>query len=418
DVFLLHDREIYMRVDDSVARVTEGVPRLLRRARGYAPEPMDLGRELPEILACGGELKNTLTITRGRYAIMSQHIGDLTNYEAMSFFGETLKNLKRTFRAEPRIIAHDMHPDYMSTRFAHEYGGGKSVLVPVQHHHAHVASCMAENGYSGEVIGVAFDGTGYGTDGLTWGSEFMLAGYAGFERCAHLAYMPLPGGDKAVREPWRIALSCLMEASGADGTKIFRELKKDAATDREIELVAAMLDKKINSPLSCGMGRLFDAVSSLVGLMDVITFEGEAAIALEMAADPDAAGGAPYPYRVGDGGERVIGWTGIIRAVADDLRTGVSRAAIAGRFHATVADIVFRVCSDVREKTGIEVVALSGGVFQNSLLFGLVERGLLARGFRVLSHSKVPTNDACVSLGQAAVAAARFSPSPPACSFV
>ncbi len=226
DSFLLHDREIYMRVDDSVARVVAGIPRLIRRARGYVPGAFDLGREMPEILAVGGELKNTSCITKGPYAIMSQHIGDLGNFEAMNFFEETIWNLRRTFKADPHIIAHDLHPDYLSTRFALDYDtGGDKKLVPVQHHHAHVAACMAENGVTEKVIGVAFDGTGYGTDGLTWGSEFLIADLKGFERFAHFDYVPLPGADKAVLEPWRIALSFLISAFGDDGIKIFRELR-------------------------------------------------------------------------------------------------------------------------------------------------------------------------------------------------
>jgi hydrogenase maturation protein HypF len=411
DGFLLHDRDIYMRVDDSVARVVTGVPRLVRRARGYVPAPMDMGRELPEILACGPELKNTLTITKGRYAIMSQHIGDLTNYEAMSFFEETLKDLKRTFKADPGIVAHDMHPDYLSTRFARGYkrGDAPCVLVPVQHHHAHIASCMAENGYDGKVIGVALDGTGYGTDGRIWGSEFMAAGFDGFERLAHLDYVALPGGDKAVQEPWRLALSCLVKAYGISGAEVFYKLKKDALPEREIALVLKMITGNVNSPLSCGMGRLFDSVSSLTGLMDKITFEGEAAIALEMAATDAGTGAGSYPYEVVGGGPAVIDTNPLIIGVTEDILKGVSRGAIAVKFHNTVAGMVVRVCNDIREKTGLGTVALSGGVFQNSLLFGMVEHGLGMRGFRVLSHSKVPANDACVSLGQAAIAAASIS---------
>ncbi|MGA2192562.1 MAG: carbamoyltransferase HypF, partial [Nitrospirota bacterium] len=404
----LHDRDIYMRVDDSVARVVLGVPRLIRRARGYVPEPFDMGREMPEILACGGELKNTFTITKGRYAIMSQHIGDLTNYEAMNFFEETLWNLKRTFRADPQILAHDMHPDYMSTRFAKDYncGGAPCTLIPVQHHHAHIASCIAENGHEGKVIGIAFDGTGYGTDGRTWGSEFLIADLSGFERFAHFDYVPLPGGDKAVREPWRLAFSYLVKYFGPEGADIFARLKAGAIDAREIELVLSMLVKKINSPESCGMGRLFDAVSSLIGILDTITFEGEAAISLEMAADASAGETSGYPYAITEGAPAVIDPAPVFKAILEELRNGTPVETISRRFHNTIAGIILDICDKARVKTGIDTVALSGGVFQNRLLFEAAYELLKGHGFRVLTHSKVPTNDACVSLGQAAITAA------------
>jgi len=408
DAFLTHDRGIYMRVDDSVTRVVGGIPRLIRRARGFAPEPIELSSAVPDILACGGELKNTFCLTKDHYAIVSQHIGDLTNYEAMGFFEETLNNLKRTFKADPHIIAHDMHPDYLSTRFAQTYktSDDKSVtFVPIQHHHAHVASCMAENGESGRVIGVAFDGTGYGLDGNSWGSEFLVAGYDVFERFAHLNYVPLPGGDKAVREPWRLALSILYQTYGPEAFNLFSSLKPDISGE-ETRVVLTMLEKNFNSPLSCGMGRLFDAVSSLIGICDRITFEGEAAIALEMAAIETEGS---YPYKLDDSVPIMINTNSLIRTIVDDVNSGVPAGEISGKFHNTIAGMVIKVCTLAREKTGLETVALSGGVFQNALLFGLVESGLKARGFRVLSHSKVPTNDACISLGQAAVAAARAS---------
>ena len=408
DAFLTHDRGIYMRVDDSVTRVVSGIPRLIRRARGFVPEPIELATAVPDILACGGELKNTLCLTKDRYAIISQHIGDLSNYEAMGFFEETLNNLKRTFKAEPHIVAHDMHPDYLSTRFAQTYKTGDDnnvTLVPVQHHHAHIASCMAENGETGRVIGVAFDGTGYGLDGNSWGSEFLITGYEGFERFAHLNYIPLPGGDKAVKEPWRLALSILYQTYGQEAFNLFSSLKPYISVE-ETRVVLTMLEKNFNSPLSCGMGRLFDAVSSLIGICDKITFEGEAAIALEMAfADTDEL----YPYYLEDSSPIVINVMPLVRAIVVDIRVGVAASTVAGKFHNTVAAMVFEVCALARDNTRLETVALSGGVFQNALLFGLVESGLKARGFRVLSHSKVPTNDACISLGQAAVAAARAS---------
>lgn len=410
DSFLLHDRDIFMRVDDSVARVAGGLPRVVRRARGYVPETIDMGREMPEILACGAELKNTLCITKGRYAIVSQHIGDLTNFEATGFYAETLGNLMKIFGANPVMVASDMHPDYLSTRFAHDYsrtGEPGPRLVAVQHHHAHIASCMAENGYTGKVIGVAFDGTGYGTDGKTWGSEFMAADYSGFERLAHLEYMPLPGGDAAVREPWRTALSALVMAYGpGEGWKVFSAVKNSLMFGRGAEVVMKMLEKGVNCPVSSGMGRLFDTVSSLGGVMDTVSYEAEAAIMLENEACKALDEEGVYPFALWGEEPSVIDTGPLIRAVAEDVKKGVSRAVIAARFHNTVTRMTLKVCGLIREKTALDTVALSGGVFQNELLSTRVENRLMDMGFRVLTHSKLPANDGCISLGQAAVAAA------------
>lgn len=409
DAFLLHDRDIFMRVDDSIVRVYGGLPRVLRRARGYAPEAIDLGREMPDVLGCGGELKNTLCLTRGGHAIMSQHIGELTGLETMRFYSETLANLKGTFRAEPHVVAHDMHPDYMSTAFAKQYvadGGGPVVLAAVQHHHAHIAACMAENGHSGRVIGVALDGTGYGTDGNIWGSEFLLADYGRAERFAHMGYVPLPGGDQAVRQPWRTALSFLINAYGqTEGMDVFGRLFAGRVTDGDAAVVARMVERGINSPLSCGMGRLFDALSSIAGVCDAITYEGEAAVLFEALAHgfPDEQG--IYPYRLVGSGPVVVDTAPLIRAAVSDIAGGVPAGAVAARSHNTLTDMITQVCGLAREASGLSTVALSGGVFQNALLFEKAVSGLAGMGFIVLSHSRLPANDGCVSLGQAVIAA-------------
>ncbi len=316
DFFLLHDRDIYMRVDDSIVREltspdpsTGWVPRppfeggdkrevmVIRRSRGYVPYPIELGIDMPEILGCGGELKNTFTLTKGHYAIMSQHIGDLENYEAIEFFKETLKNLKNSFRVEPTIIAHDMHPDYWATKFAKKLKTHNSSLitVPVQHHHAHIVSCMVENHIKEKIIGVAWDGTGYGTDSAIWGGEFLIADYKEFERAGHFRYVPLPGGDKAIKEPYRIALSHLYDAYGMDFLKLkipFVDRIKNKSTLPPLflkggmgGLILKMIDNRINTVMTSSAGRLFDAVSSIINEIDVVTFEGEAAIKLEMMAD-------------------------------------------------------------------------------------------------------------------------------------
>ncbi|MFQ5735571.1 MAG: carbamoyltransferase HypF [Thermodesulfobacteriota bacterium] len=410
DYLLLHDRGIYMRADDSIARVRSGRPRILRRARGYTPEPIALGEEMDEILACGGELKNTFCITKGRRAIVSTHIGDLKNHAEMEFFRETLANLAKTFRSMPVILAHDMHPDYLSTRFVREYARERDIpdgrVIAVQHHHAHVAACMAEHGMEGPVIGIAFDGTGLGTDGNIWGGEFMTAQMKGFTREAHLAYLPLPGGDRAAREPWRMALSYLFHAFGDEAAHraplLFKRL-----TEKEASVVAHMIRRGINSPLTSSMGRLFDAVSSIAGVRDRITFEAEAAMELEAVAGPDTTGERPYPFETAGAAPALIDVRPVIRAVVRDVARGVGAQTISKRFHATVAEIIVSTAKGIRSKSGLGVAVLSGGVFQNQLLTGLAQARLAEEGFDVYTHERVPANDGGISLGQAAVAWAR-----------
>ena len=278
DWFLLHDRDIYMRADDSVVRTFEGAERVLRRSRGFVPQAIDLGMEAAEILACGGELKNTFCLSKGRYAVLSQHIGDMENYETLVFFEETLANLKKLFRVEPRAVAHDLHPGYLSTQYALRVPDLEK--IGVQHHHAHIASCMAENGLRGKAIGVALDGTGYGTDGKIWGGEFMVADYAGFERRAHLKYVPLAGGDIAIRQPWRSALSYLNDAFGAAAFEQDLPVWRDVPR-KQVEIVRKMIERGINTVQTSSCGRLFDAVASLIGLRHEVNFEGQAAIELE-----------------------------------------------------------------------------------------------------------------------------------------
>jgi hydrogenase maturation protein HypF len=398
--FLLHDRDIYMRVDDSVVRVVEGRERTLRRSRGYTPYPIDLGVEMPEVLACGGELKNTFCLTKGRYALLSQHIGDLENYETLSFFRETLEQMKKLFRVEPAAVAYDLHPNYLSTRFALECSG--VVKIGIQHHHAHVAACMAENRLRDKVIGVAFDGTGYGSDGQIWGGEFLIADYGGFERRAHFRYVPLPGGDQAVREPWRAALSYLAQALG--DPRGWPELPLlGAVPARKRETVLAMIRRGINTVQTSSCGRLFDAVASILGLRHEINFEGQAAIDLEQAA----AGGFDqrYPFEIEDGEPARIDMRPAIRAIVADVRAGKPAPFVAALFHNTVADAIVEVCGRLRRAEGLQRVCLSGGTFQNVYLLRRVLAGLRARGFDVYTHAKAPPNDGGIALGQAAIAA-------------
>ena len=406
DWFLFHNRDIFMRVDDSVARTVAGGARVLRRSRGYAPRPIDLDTPVCELLACGAELKNAFCLTKDHYAVLSQHIGDVDNYETLEFFRETLANLKKLFRAEPTAVAHDLHPLYLTTRFAQELPLRK---IGVQHHHAHVASCMAENGLTGRVIGVAFDGTGYGTDGRIWGGEFLTVDYAGFERQAHLRYVPLPGGDAAVRQPWRSALSWLTEAfpstpeTGTPGweSACCHELLPQVPR-RELELVGRMMSRGVNTVLTSSCGRLFDAVAAMIGLRQEITFEGQAAIELETIVGFGIEGS--YPFAIIRGRPAQIDMCPAIREIVRDLRNGQSQALIATRFHNTIAALIADVCRRIRESARLNRVCLSGGTFQNKYLLEGAANLLRNLDFEVFLHSRIPPNDGGIALGQAVIA--------------
>lgn len=408
DFFLLHNREIYMRVDDSIARVRDKKARLIRRARGFTPGAIPLGEEMEEVLAFGAELKSTFAITKGGNAIVSQHLGDLENFESLEFFKETLRNIKKTFRANPRILAHDMHPDYLSTKFALEYAEEERIpgeeIIKVQHHHAHIVSCMADNGIKNKVIGAALDGTGYGLDGNIWGGEFLTSDRKEFKREAHFAYVPMPGGEKAIREPWRMGVSYLIHAYGSPGIDLAKKIFKRVGA-QEIDIVSKMITAKFNCPLTSSAGRLFDAVASLIGLRDRITFEAEAAIGLETIAEIDSAEAKEiYPFEAAEGEPMTIDFKPLIKAVIDDMDKGLGKPVISGRFHHTVAEAVLKTALMIKEKTGLNDVALSGGVFQNNILSKLAEERLRDAGFKVWSHERVPANDGGISLGQAVIA--------------
>ena len=397
DWFLLHNREIAMRVDDSIVRTFEGRERVLRRSRGFVPQTIDLGVELGEVLAFGAELKNTFCLTKGRYAILSQHIGDLENYETMQFFEETLDRMKHLFRVTPRAAAHDLHPGYRSTQMALACGIERK--IGVQHHHAHIVSCMAENHLSGSVIGVAFDGTGFGPDGRIWGGEFLVADFAEFTRRAHLRYVPLPGGDTAVRQPWRMALSYLRDA----GLPIPDSLRAlPGVTEKQIGLVDTMISRRFQTVETSSCGRLFDAVAALLGMASEVTFEGQAAIALEAAAIIRAE--EHYHFEIRDVEPMVVDFRPMIEAVVQDAASGRPRGEISACFHNTLSEAVVEVCCRIRKSEALHRICLSGGTFQNLVLLKRTVIELRRRGFEVFLHAAVPANDGGISLGQAVVA--------------
>lgn len=399
EVFLSHNRRIHIRTDDSIARVINGRSLLLRRSRGFVPRVVALPWESRSILAVGAELKNTICLTRGDRAFLSQHIGDLKNLEVYESFRQTISHLQSVLEIHPERIAHDLHPDYYSTRYALEESGLPAVAV--QHHHAHLASCLAEHSIEAPAIGVIFDGIGYGEDGNLWGGEFLIGDLHGYERVGHFRYQAMPGGDLATREPWRMTLSYLHSIYGAipEGVKAF-----DGIAENELRLVAQAIERKINAPLTSSCGRLFDAVAALLGLRQRVSFEGQAAMQLEMIADPDQT--QPYPCTLSnEPGRLLFDPASMIDAIVTDHIDGVSAAKISGRFHLSLAVMIEEVCTQIRQARGLSLVVLSGGVFQNCLLTGLTLARLEKSGFKVLTHSLVPPNDGGLALGQVVVAA-------------
>ncbi len=422
DAFLVHNRDIFMRVDDSVIRVRDqsliqdsrdplihkytpdSMLFFIRRSRGYVPEPIPLLEDGPEVLGCGADLKNTFTITKGAYAIPSQHIGDMENYETLRFFEESLNNLKSVYRAEPEAVAYDLHPHYMSTQWALSLGEQENSralkLFGIQHHYAHIGSVMAENGFRDKVIGVAFDGNGFGEDGSLWGGEFLVGDIAGYKRAGHIKYTPLPGGDMASREPWRMAISYLKEAAGDEimdfiGPTGFIERYGKESVERIIKIAS----DRTFSPISSSAGRLFDAVSALMAICDKNTFEGEAAIALEsMVIDGMKE---YYPVDISFKDPIEIDFSNAVLKIINDMERHIDRRVIATKFHNSVAYAVILVVLKLSLINNIRKVILSGGVFQNIYLLDKVTESLRAEGLSVYTNEIVPCNDAGISLGQA-----------------
>ncbi len=410
DAILTHDRAIEVRTDDSVVRAFRGREAVLRRSRGYVPEPLDVAvRFARPVLACGAELKSTFCLARGNHAFVSHHIGDLENAETLRSFTEGIEHFRRLFDITPEVVAHDLHPEYLSTKYAMDLADGGMAdvglagveLVGVQHHHAHIASCLADNRAAGPVIGVAFDGTGYGPDGTIWGGEFLIADLAGFERAGHLEPVPMPGGAAAIRQPWRMAAAYLDAAypgQPEDGLDVARR------NQRLWPGVLTIARRGVNSPMTSSAGRLFDAVAAILGVRDAINYEGQAAVELEQLADTGERGA--YHAAITTQEPLRIAGRDLVRAAVEDLAAGVAPDVIAARFHNGVAGLITDCCLLLRERHGLSTVALSGGVFQNLLLTHATVARLEQHGFGVLVHSRIPCNDGGISLGQAVVAAA------------
>jgi hydrogenase maturation protein HypF len=412
DAFLMHDREILQRCDDSVAAVVDGAPQLVRRARGFVPLGVPLPFDAPPLLAVGGHMKNVFALARGRFVYQSQHLGDLENLTGLEFFKESLNHLMRTFEIEPQAVAHDLHPGYLSTQWAKEWAQERGLpLIGVQHHHAHVAGCMAEHGLEGPVIGLALDGTGYGTDGKIWGGEVLIARLDGFERYAHLEYVPMPGGEAAIKEPWRMALGSLHTADyDMESEQIVQLLGAQAS---EVRVLRRMMERGVNSPMTSSLGRLFDAVAAVVLNRRMVDYEAQAAIELEGIAvdEPDRFEQGDYVPELheaeeGSGSEAVILTGKMWKAVLEDLWRGVPARRIAARFHAGIAEGFINAAASARIATDINTVALSGGCMHNRRLARLLRTGLEEEGFEVFQHVQVSPGDGGLSYGQVVVAAA------------
>ena len=411
DAFLMHDREILQRCDDSVMAVVDGAPQLIRRARGFVPLGVELPLDAPPLLAVGGHLKNVFALAQGRYIYQSQHLGDLENLTGLEFFRESLDHLMRTFEIEPETVVHDLHPGYLSTQWAGEWARERGLgLIAVQHHHAHVAGCMAEHGLEGPVIGLSLDGTGYGSDGRIWGGEVLICRMESFERFAHLEYVPMPGGEAAIREPWRMAMGHL-HAAGFD-VESSEMLSLLGASKQETRVLLRIMERGVNAPLTSSLGRLFDAAAAVVLGRRVVDYEAQAAIELEgLAVDEADEAGYAIEMLGGDWAAREpmkISVAPLWRELIEDLRAGVSKARIAGRFHAGVAAGFVRAAVLARSATGLSMVALSGGCMHNRRLARLLRDGLETEGFQVFQHRNVSPGDGGLSYGQVAVAAARI----------
>lgn len=403
DAYLLHNRPIHIRIDDSVFGVVDKKPYPIRRARGYAPNPIRLRNDLPQVLAVGPQMKNTFCLTRDRYAFLSHYIGEMENWETYQDFQKAVEHYQSLFRIQPEAIGFDLHPDYLTTKFALEKVQSDQLPgYPIQHHHAHLAAGMVDNGLDpmAQAAGLIFDGTGYGTDGAIWGGEVLIGNCLDFKRVYHLKYVPLPGGDLAIQKPARLALSTLW-AYGLNWTEKLAPVS--SLTHMERTALINQLKKEINTIPTSSMGRLFDAVASLIGLRQTITYEAQAAIELEALADTSELG--YYPWRIN--GEE-INTKSIIESVLNDLENQVEKPVIAARFHNTIAQLSLDIAQNIKREFGIMQFVLSGGVWQNQLLLERTMALLINNGLEALIHKQTPPNDGCVAFGQALITAYRF----------
>jgi hydrogenase maturation protein HypF len=396
DGFLDHDRPIYLRNDDAIVINLAGATRLIRRSRGYAPQPLLVNGTGPPLLAVGGELKNTVCLLRDDRAILSQHIGDLKNMEAYQGFQKTIDHLLRVFDVKPELVVHDLHPQYLSTRWALERATVPKMAV--QHHHAHLAACLAENRTAGPAIGLIMDGTGYGTDATIWGGEVLIGDLSGFQRYAHFEPLPLPGGDAALQEPWRAAVAWLAVTFGSGLLPDLPFMER-----YDIGPILEITAKKINAPLTSSCGRLFDVVAAMSGGRTRVTFEAQAAIEFMQAAGNQLDRAYPYEIVAGNDAMLQMATGSILRSVVEGLRKGETLATVSRRFHQTLVDLFTEITMRASLETGIRTVVMSGGVFQNQLLFANLVPALARAGMRILTHSRTPTNDGCLALGQAMI---------------
>ncbi|MCD4742701.1 MAG: carbamoyltransferase HypF [Desulfobacteraceae bacterium] len=410
DYFLIHNRDIYFRADDSIIQINKDKTRFLRRSRGYAPLPIYLGKAYPKVLATGGGLKSTVCLTKNNQAFLSQYIGDLNNYKTFTYYKDSIWHLKKIMDIEPEIIAHDMHPGYMSTDYAKDYvSAQKGIKIhAVQHHHAHAVSCMAENQIDHEVIALTLDGTGFGTDGKIWGGEILTCDYTSFTRQAHLEYIPMPGSETAVLEPWRMAVAYLDKAFGNKMLGLDIALTRDHKKDK-LEFLQQMMQKGLNSPLTSSAGRLFDGVASILGIRYKITFESQAAMELEAVSKKDLDCKA-YSFSFEESNNKKIFEIKLgllIKEVVQDITSGEKLSDISTRFHRTFVDMFVKGVLKVRQNTGLNDVVLSGGVFNNNLVFDNILKDLENNDLKVYTHTLVPAGDGGISLGQAIIAGAK-----------
>ncbi|MCP4399721.1 MAG: carbamoyltransferase HypF [bacterium] len=396
DAILLYNRDIYNRSDDSVVFVAHNQPRLLRRSRGWAPEPVNIPLDAEGIVAAGAELKNCFCIGKGEQAILSQHIGDLKNLETFTFYQEAFTRFTRLFRVTPELIACDLHPDYLSTRFAREQ---QLPVAAIQHHHAHIAACMAEHGLDRQIIGISFDGTGFGDDQHIWGGEFLICDLSAYTRFSHFDYVPMPGGGKAAEEPWRMGVAYLHKTFGRDFLQYHLPFL-ESIPPKKLTILLTVIEKGINCPKTSSVGRLFDAIAAIINLVTCARFEAEAPIRLEAILEPTTE---RYQYEIND----KVSVERLIRGIVSDLRTKIPNSIISAKFHNTLVIIIVELAEKMRLESGLNHVALSGGVFQNRYLLEHTELALETKGFAVYTHTQVPSNDGGIALGQLVVAAKR-----------